>query len=334
MATTTTQRTAQQLAAIEANQQATHGTLHQIIAQFNAVTFNASDAGCGTHGYGAGQGYGAGRGCGRAPGRGGRCGFDCGPPQYLGGSFPTPRGRSFPHAPQGGGFPKGYPGGYQGGPARPPAFVPTTFVPPGGAQGGQPGPPPYRNPAGFHGLPQTQQQPFSNLVKRFANWNVCNSCGFDVADGHTSMSCPAHLCKATHDIYFTRLNAQQYINLGHPCSTRNRHKTQFPRTGWLGAANVDTFNDSNRFHVETHSSYPIKLCSSTLLKDDNNATVITSNVSSNIREPQSYIWRASNHIGKNDIACAAFHLNTTDTIAGSGATPFFCDGQHNCSQQT
>jgi hypothetical protein len=112
MAATTTQHTTQQLAAIEANQQATHGTLHQIIAQLNAVMFNASDAGHGTQGYRSGQGYGAGRGRERALGRSGRHGFGHDPPQYMGGSFPTPQGRSFPHAPQGGGFPQGYPGGY------------------------------------------------------------------------------------------------------------------------------------------------------------------------------------------------------------------------------
>jgi hypothetical protein len=91
--------------------------------------------------------------------------------------------------------------------------------------GGQQGPPQYRGPAGVQG---TIQQPFSNVTKRYANWNACYSCGFDVADGHTSMSCPAHLRKATHDIYFNRQNAQQYIDLGHPCSARNRHKSQFP----------------------------------------------------------------------------------------------------------
>jgi hypothetical protein len=88
-------------------------------------------------------------------------------------------------------------------------------------------------------------------------------------------------------------------------------------------ANVDTFNNSNRFHVETHSLYPIKMCSSALLKDDDDATVITLNVSSNIREPKSYKLRAIDHIVKNDIACAAFHLNTTDAIADSGATQIF-----------
>ena len=142
-------------------------------------------------------------------------------------NFPTPQGQAFPPAPQGGGFSQGF-GGQQGGPARPPAFIPSAFAPQGGTNGRQPGPPLYRSPTGIQGPAQIHQQPFSNVMKRYANWNACYSCGFDVADGHTSMSCPAHLRKATHDIYFNHQNAQQYIDLGHPCSTRNRHKTQFP----------------------------------------------------------------------------------------------------------
>jgi hypothetical protein len=47
-----------------------------------------------------------------------------------------------------------------------------------------------------------QQLPYSNVVKRYPNWNVCYSCGFDVAKSHNSMSCPPHLCKASHEIYF------------------------------------------------------------------------------------------------------------------------------------
>jgi hypothetical protein len=49
-AATTNQCNAQQLATIEANEEATHSTLHQIIAQLNAVRFNASDAGRGRFG--------------------------------------------------------------------------------------------------------------------------------------------------------------------------------------------------------------------------------------------------------------------------------------------
>ena len=94
-AATTTQRNSQQLANIEANQQATHSTLHQIIAQLNAVTFNASDAGRGHQAFQA-QGFQQGRGRGRTQGGGGRGrGFGRGPPQYVGGSFPnfpTPQG--------------------------------------------------------------------------------------------------------------------------------------------------------------------------------------------------------------------------------------------------
>ena len=105
--------------------------------------------------------------------------------------------------------------------------IPTYRPPPLGRGIGNPG------RFGMHGdraqVPiQQAQPPYSNVVKRYANWNACYSCGFDVADGHTSMSCPPHLRKATHQIGFNCQNAQQYINLGHPCSTRNRHKTQFP----------------------------------------------------------------------------------------------------------
>ena len=60
------------------------------------------------------------------------------------------------------------------------------------------------------------QPPYSNIVKRYANWNVCYSCSFDIANGHTNMSCPPHLCKATHQIGFNCQNAQQYIYLGYP----------------------------------------------------------------------------------------------------------------------
>jgi len=76
---------------------------------------------------------------------------------------------------------------------------------------------------------QMQAPPYSNLTKRYANWNACYSCGFDVPDGHTSQTCHQHLRKPDHDIYFTRQNAQQYINQGYNCATKNRHKTVFPQ---------------------------------------------------------------------------------------------------------
>jgi hypothetical protein len=66
--------------------------------------------------------------------------------------------------------------------------------------------------------------PFSNNVKQYANWNARYLCGFDVPDHHTSMTCPTNLQKPLHNVYFTRKKA----HVGHPCCTKNRHKTQMP----------------------------------------------------------------------------------------------------------
>jgi hypothetical protein len=72
------------------------------------------------------------------------------------------------------------------------------------------------------------QQPYSNVTKRYPNWNICYSCGFNITSSHTSMSCPMHLCRSSHDVDFIQQNAQQYITLGHQCSIKNRHKTWLP----------------------------------------------------------------------------------------------------------
>ncbi len=76
---------------------------------------------------------------------------------------------------------------------------------------------------------QVEAPPYLNLMKLYANWNACYSCGFDVADGHTSQMCPQHLRKPDHDCYFTRQNGQQYIDAGYRCNTKSRHKTVFPQ---------------------------------------------------------------------------------------------------------
>ncbi len=141
------------------------------------------------------------------------------------GGFPTPHGGGISPAlpPHGGCFPSGGSNhrGYQQGRAQPPGYVPPNVV-----YGGQPQNQ-CQSLASAPGYAHVYQQPYSSLKIQFANWKVCYLCGFDVTNGHTSMSCPAHQHKASHDIYFTRQNAQQYIDLGHPCSTKNRRKTQF-----------------------------------------------------------------------------------------------------------
>ena len=70
--------------------------------------------------------------------------------------------------------------------------------------------------------------PHSNIVKKFANWNVCFTCGFDVEDGHTSKTCPAHWRKMNHQEGFTRENSRQWINAGYDPCTKGMHKSQFP----------------------------------------------------------------------------------------------------------
>jgi hypothetical protein len=66
----------------------------------------------------------------------------------------------------------------------------------------------------------------SNIYKRFNNWNVCFSCGFDIENGHTSTTCPFK--KANHQILFTRKNAQQFIAAGYDPCTKGMHKTVLP----------------------------------------------------------------------------------------------------------
>jgi hypothetical protein len=182
-----------------------HKNTHQIIAGLNAVMFNQSDKGCGAGRF-APRGFSGGY-RGRAHGCGGRscCGRGRGPSVF--GFNPA------------GGFPPtvGGPPGVGGLPGFP-QHVP----PPTGLQA-------YCPPKGRSYRPTAQvAAPFSNTVKHFSNWNVCYSCGFDREEGHTSMTCPFHLRKPGHNVNFAWKNAQQYIDLGYLCSTKNCHKTTLP----------------------------------------------------------------------------------------------------------
>ncbi len=70
------------------------------------------------------------------------------------------------------------------------------------------------------------QRPFqSNLVKQHNNWNVCYLCGFDIEANHNSMTCPPHWCKLSHDVTFTRDNAQTFLSMGCDVCTKGMHKT-------------------------------------------------------------------------------------------------------------
>ena len=67
---------------------------------------------------------------------------------------------------------------------------------------------------------------FSNIYKIHNNWNVCFSCGFDIKDGHTSITCPFKRWK--HQDLFTRGNAQQFIAAGYNPCTKGIHKMVLP----------------------------------------------------------------------------------------------------------
>jgi hypothetical protein len=69
----------------------------------------------------------------------------------------------------------------------------------------------------------------SNTTKRYANGNICWSCGFDVEDGHTSATCPTHWGKTNHQVGFTQGNAQQWINQGYLPCTKGMHKNRLPK---------------------------------------------------------------------------------------------------------
>jgi hypothetical protein len=69
---------------------------------------------------------------------------------------------------------------------------------------------------------------YSNIVKRYANMNVCFSCGFNVENGHTSRTCPQAWRCANHQEAYDRSNAQQYIDAGYDACTKAKHKTQLP----------------------------------------------------------------------------------------------------------
>ncbi len=206
-AANSSQQMGQYMQTLAHQQDLLHQNQHQMMEQMAALSFNQSNAGCGIGRQGRGPppplapvapnrfrrtNY-SGRG-GQGRGRGRNRGR--GPPAFN-------VGRAPPIMP----FTAGRAPGYMG---LPPATVGGYYAPPPQAQ-------------------QVQAPPYSNVMKRFANWNACYSCGFDVAEGHTSQTCPQHLRKPDQDGHFTHQNAQQYIDAGYGCSTKNRHKTVFPQ---------------------------------------------------------------------------------------------------------
>ncbi len=81
---------------------------------------------------------------------------------------------------------------------------------------------------GYGGYTGQVQANRPNPVKVHNNWNVCYSCGFDVEDGHTSQTCHFDWRKPSHDVTFTRANAQQKLAQRCDACTKGMHKTMLP----------------------------------------------------------------------------------------------------------
>jgi hypothetical protein len=96
------------------------------------------------------------------------------------------------------------------------------FAPPNA--GGGPGP--------FAQMTPTKMGHAPSPIKRFANWNACFSCGFELEDGHMSATCPLMWRKPNHQVNYTRENAASFAAYG-PC-TKGQHKTQFPQKQSFG----------------------------------------------------------------------------------------------------
>jgi hypothetical protein len=73
--------------------------------------------------------------------------------------------------------------------------------------------------------PNAQCMTHSSVNKIYGNWNACYLCGFDIKDGHSSMTCPRDWHKPTHIKAFTHGNAQSYIAADYNCCTKGIHKT-------------------------------------------------------------------------------------------------------------
>ncbi len=74
--------------------------------------------------------------------------------------------------------------------------------------------------------PAQQQNPwFSNVMKQWANQNVCFTCGLDLENWHTSATCPCK--KMGHTDGFTHSNYMEYKQANHQFCHKAMHKTMY-----------------------------------------------------------------------------------------------------------
>ena len=67
-----------------------------------------------------------------------------------------------------------------------------------------------------------------NPYKRYNNWNMCFSCGYDIPAWHTSRTCPPNMRGPGHQEGCDRNNADQYATAGHDICRKGKHKVHLP----------------------------------------------------------------------------------------------------------
>ncbi len=125
---------------------------------------------------------------------------------------------------------------------------------------------------------QRKQLDFSNIYKIHNNWNACFSCGFDIEDGHTSITCPFKWWN--HQDLFTRRNKQQFIAAGYDPCTKGTHKTVLPAGRNTQRCGVKSYGLANKCKHLVSAYEPVldpTPINNTSSKDDDNVTIVTSN---------------------------------------------------------
>ncbi len=157
--------------------------------------------------------------------------------------------------------------------------------------------------------------------------------GFDVEDGHTSMTCPAHCRKHTHVEGFTRANSQSYIRTGYDACTKGMHKNVLPTNAafwWGGAVNCIIANKCKGL-VSANACLldPTNVVSATQTLNNDNITVMTSNCLPRTASPIHYpcksfttAARALSSTPTQD-SLNAITIATTQAIIDKGATSIF-----------
>jgi hypothetical protein len=121
---------------------------------------------------------------------------------------------------------------------------------------------------------QRKQLDFSNIYKIHNNWNACFSCGFDIKDGHTSITCPFK--RWNHQDLFTCGNAQQFIAEGYNLYTKGMHKTALPagrNTRRCGAKSYGLASKCKHLASAYEPASDPTLINNTSSKDDDNVTI-------------------------------------------------------------